>query len=443
MLKVVLSLSIIGGFRFFGLFVVMPMLSIYVMKLEGGKIDSNIAGILIGLSVSSYAISQIIFQIPFGILGDRFQKRHLIAIGLAIFSIGSFVCAFANSVEMIILGRLVQGSGAIGSLVSANIVDLVKEEKRGYAMAFMGIMIFVSFILAMIIGPSIGVRFGVDRVFLLTAFLSLLSIVLLYLTIPKSPKLEYVKQKGSYKELLKNKNILILNISVLLQKFLMTFAFTIIPIMLIHHLNMLEKDIWKVFALSALGGFIALMPGMIISEKFGRPKLVLIIAIVLFFSAYFIMNLGDKTSQLNLFIVGVILFFCAFCLQEPILQNLASKYPKIYEKSLSLGIFTTFGFLGSFFGGIIGGALFDNSSFGSIILIICSLILCWGVLVFFLNDPINYENLYLNLDSNDARKLDGLKGILEHYINKSENVLVIKFDKKEISKNEILEKVKI
>ena len=130
-------------------------------------------------------------------------------------------------------------------------------------------------------------------------------------------------------------------------------------------------------------------------------------------------------------------------MQEPILQNLASKYPKIYEKSLSLGIFTTFGFLGSFFGGIIGGALFDNSSFGSIILIICSLILCWGVLVFFLNDPINYENLYLNLDSNDARKLDGLKGILEHYINKSENVLVIKFDKKVISKNEILEKVKI
>ncbi|RDU62905.1 MFS transporter [Helicobacter sp. MIT 14-3879] len=433
MFKVVGSLSLIAGFRFFGLFVVMPTLALYAKSLGANNT------MVIGFAISSYAISQIIFQVPFGILGDRYSKRNIIAFGLIIFAIGSFICAFANNIETIILGRIIQGAGAIGSVVSAKITDLISEENRGKAMAFMGISIFVSFILAMVIGPSFGVIFGVDKLFLLTAILSLLAIIPLYTIVPKAPHLKYevLNDKKRYLVIFSNKNLTILNISVMIQKFLMTFAFTIIPITLVHHLGMNEKDIWKVFSISALFGIIAILPSMIISEKYKHPKEVLLVAIVIFAIAYLSMGLGDLDKMLILYTIGVVLFFCAFCMHEPILQNLASKYPKMQDKSLSLGIFTTFGYFGSFFGGIIGGFIFNKIDFIYIAIVIFIFMLIWFILLLFLQNPRLYENIYIKLDSNikEIKEINNIFGVIESYINN--NMLVIKFDNTKIDVNEL------
>lgn len=441
MFKIVASLSLIAGLRFFGLFVVMPVLALYALSLDANNMT------LVGMAISAYAISQIIFQIPFGILGDKYSKRNVIAAGLVVFIIGSLICAFASSVEMIIFGRIIQGAGAIGSVVSAKITDLIKEEKRGKAMAFMGVAIFISFILAMIIGPSVGMRYGVDKLFLLTAILSMFAIVLLYAIVPKAPHLEYSidTSKKTYIKILKNKNIMILNISVLLQKFLMTFAFTIIPITLVHHLGMLEKDIWKVFGISAIIGLFALIPAMIISEKYKQPKAILLVAIVFFVLAYAFMGFGDLEHKLIVFSIGVVLFFSAFCIHEPILQNLASKYPKMQEKSLSLGIFTTFGYLGSFFGGIIGGKLVENIDFIYISAIVFVLMFFWFILLFCLNNPSLQENLYIKLENipNNLDKINVISGVIESYINKSENLLIIKYDNKKIKKEVLEEQIRL
>lgn len=439
MFKIIGYLSLIAGFRFFGLFVVMPTLGLYALSLG----TTNTA--LIGFAISSYAISQIIFQIPFGVLGDKYSKRNVIALGLVIFAIGSLICAFANSIEMVILGRIVQGAGAIGSVVSAKITDLIKEEKRGSAMAFMGISIFISFILAMLIGPSFGIRFGLDKLFLLTAILSLLTIIPLYALVPKAPHLEYTinMDKKSYTKVLKNKNIMLLNISVLFQKFLMTFAFSIIPIILVHHLGLDKNEIWKVFATSALFGIIALAPSMIIAEKFRRPKGVLLFAIALFAIAYLLMGFGDSKQMLILYSIGVVMFFCAFCMHEPILQNLASKYPKMQEKSLSLGIFTTFGYIGSFFGGVIGGILLKKAYFLDVSVIIAVVMVLWFILLLFLENPKFTENLYIRLNSNiNVKQINAISGVIESYVNKSENLLVIKFNNKETSKEDLEKQIK-
>ncbi|RAX54854.1 hypothetical protein CCY99_01495 [Helicobacter sp. 16-1353] len=441
MFKIVGSLSLIAGLRFFGLFVVMPVLALYAISLDANNMT------LIGLAISSYAISQIIFQIPFGILGDKYSKRNVIAMGLVIFIIGSLICAFASSVEMIIIGRIVQGAGAIGSVVSAKITDLIKEEKRGKAMAFMGVAIFISFILAMIIGPSVGMRYGVDKLFLLTALLSFFAIILLYAIVPKAPHLEYTidTNKKMYLNILKNKNIMILNISVLLQKFLMTFAFTIIPITLVHHLGMLEKDIWKVFGISAIIGLLALIPAMIIAEKYKKPKAIILIAIIFFAIAYMLMGFGDLRDKLIIFSIGVVLFFSAFCIHEPLLQNLASKYPKMQEKSLSLGIFTTFGYLGSFLGGVVGGKLFEKIDFIYISVIIAIFVLCWFILFIFLNNPSLQENIYMKLKiiPKNLDNINAISGVIESYINKSENLLVVKYNNKKIKKEILEEKIRL
>lgn len=444
MLRFVLPLSLIGGLRFFGLFVIMPVIAVYASNL-----DSNFdikSSTLVGLAVGSYAISQIIFQIPFGYLGDKYSKRHLIAFGLFVFIVGSLICAFATSIEMLILGRIIQGAGAFGSLINAKISDLIREENRGNAMAFLGITIFMSFILAMVVGPKIGIAYGVDKLFLLTAALSLFGIIILYATIPKASHMQYTfhNEKTSYMELLKDRNIFILNISVLLQKFLMTFAFTLIPVMLVRDLGMVKDNIWIVFSLSALAGFVALAPGMIISEKYKQPKAVLIFGIVLFAISYLLMGFGDSNTNLVLFVIGAILFFCAFCIQEPILQNLASKYPKIHQKSLSLGIFTTFGYLGSFFGGMIGGVFFYNTNFTNIAICICIVMFIWAFIMYFLKNPRDMKNLYLDMnaiDSSNINKLQEIDGVIETYINKTENLLIIKFDDKKVLEDNLIAQI--
>lgn len=443
MFKIVSSLSLIAGLRFFGLFVVTPVLSLYAISLNA---DHKNDMALVGFAISAYAISQIIFQIPFGILGDRYSKRNVIAFGLIIFIIGSLICAYATSIEMIIVGRIVQGAGAIGSVVSAKITDLVLEEKRGKAMAFMGIAIFISFILAMIIGPSIGMKYGVDKLFILTAILSLFSIILLYTLVPKAPHLEYLSTTDilKYTNIIKNKNIMILNLSVLVQKFLMTFAFTIIPVILVHHLGMNEKSIWIVFALSAVIGLFMVAPCMVVSEKYKKPKAVLLFGIVLFCLAFIFMGAGDTKQNLVIYSIGVILFFGAFCIQEPILQNLASKYPKMQEKSISLGIFTTFGYLGSFFGGIIGGKLFNHMDFAYIAIFLLIFMIAWFVVLLMLANPSLQENLYITLDR-DIENLDSinsLNGVIESYINKSQKLLVIKYNNKIVSKEKLSDKIK-
>lgn len=425
MFKITASLSIIAALRFFGLFVVMPTLALFVRDF-GVKNT-----IIIGFAISAYAISQIIFQVPFGILGDKYSKRAVITFGLVIFAIGSLVCAFSNSVEMLIFGRILQGAGAIGSVISAKITDLVIEEKRGKAMAFMGICIFISFIVAMIAGSVIGVKFGTDKLFLLTAFLAVLAIIPLWTFIPKAPHLQYFSgEKEHYLRLFANKNLMLLNISVCLQKFLMSFAFIIIPIMLISHLKMNENDIWQIFSLSAIIGLFSIMPSIIIAEKKKLPKEILLFSIALFGVAFLLMGFGDKNQSLILYTIGVVGFFCAFCMSEPILQNLASKYPKIQDKSLSLGIFTTFGYLGSFFGGIIGGLIFDKFDFIAVVWILVAIIAIWFIALLLLKNPKIAENLYITLDSSikTIAEINAIYGVIESYINQNENLLIIKFD---------------
>ncbi|WP_300955757.1 MFS transporter, partial [Helicobacter rodentium] len=194
LIKQSLPLSLILASRFFGLFIVMPVLSLYALSLEGSS------PILIGIAMGGYALTQVLFQIPFGFLSDKFGRKSLIALGLVIFALGSLLCALSQDIYMLILGRFLQGAGAVGGVVSAMIADLVREENRTKAMAFMGATISLSFTFALILGPILGAHYGIPSLFWITCALAIFGIVVLFFAVPNAPKVTYrfANQSGDY-----------------------------------------------------------------------------------------------------------------------------------------------------------------------------------------------------------------------------------------------------
>ncbi|WP_104722403.1 MFS transporter [Helicobacter mesocricetorum] len=436
LLKQVIPLGFIIGFRFFGLFVVMPLLALYTLSLEG------VTPILVGVVVGGYALTQVLFQIPFGILSDRIGRKSIIFIGLLIFACGSFICALSDNIYMLIIGRLLQGAGAIGGVVSAMIADLVKEESRTKAMALMGGIISLSFTAALIIGPLLGAALGVKSLFGITCALGILGIAILVFFVPNAPKITYSFNGDDFKynDILKNKNLLIMNLTNFLQKGFMTLAFLIIPIALVKAFDMSKNELYQIYIPAAVLGFLAMIPAAIVAEKRGRFKSVLVFGILLFVLAYFLMG----SSNQWIFIAGILIFFIGFSMHEPIMQSLASRYCKAHQKGSALGVFTSFGYLGSFLGALVGAHLYEFFGMFSISIFVAIVSLLWILSLVFLANPTFHKMLYLPLkESEGLESLSSLQGVLEWYINECECIAVIKYDKHLISEEEIMRFVKL
>lgn len=423
MFKAILPLSFVVFLRFLGLFIVLPVISLYVAEF------GETSAILLGLAVSGAYLTQIIFQTPFGILSDKIDRKKVVMAGLFIFLIGSVICALADNIYMLILGRFIQGAGAIGGVVSAQITDLVREEQRTGAMAIMGGGIFASFTLAMLIGPIIGGYVGVAWLFWLTALLTVISMILL-LVVPATPKISYSFKQKPQKSA-RNLNLTIMNCSSFLEKMFMTLIFVVIPLCFVNELGSHKEDLWKIYTPAALCGIFALAPASILAEKYGRAKLVLGYGVGLFLLAYMLLAIGGAENYLWLFVAGITLFFIGFATLEPIMQSLTSKYAKAHERGKALGVFTTYAYAGSFAGGVLGGVLYHHFGImwiGIIVSIICAL---WLGSLLFLANPTKQKNLYLPISEYDSDKiatLESTNGIIEIYTNDTEGVIVLKYN---------------
>lgn len=423
MFKAILPLSFVVFLRFLGLFIVLPVISLYVAEF------GETSAILLGLAVSGAYLTQIIFQTPFGILSDKIDRKKVVMAGLLIFLIGSVICALADNIYMLILGRFIQGAGAIGGVVSAQITDLVREEQRTGAMAIMGGGIFASFTLAMLIGPIIGGYVGVAWLFWLTALLTVISMILL-LVVPATPKISYSFKQKPQKSA-RNLNLTIMNCSSFLEKMFMTLIFVVIPLCFVNELGAHKEDLWKIYTPAALCGIFALAPASILAEKYGRAKLVLGYGVGLFLIAYMLLAIGGAENYLWLFVAGITLFFIGFATLEPIMQSLTSKYAKAHERGKALGVFTTYAYAGSFAGGVLGGVLYHHFGImwiGIIVSIICVL---WLGSLLFLANPTKQKNLYLPISeyaSDKIATLESTNGIIEIYTNDTEGVIVLKYN---------------
>ncbi|CAA6806881.1 MAG: Putative transport protein [uncultured Campylobacterales bacterium] len=436
-MKNVFTLSFIIALRFLGLFIVLPVLSLYALELEYSTT------FLVGFVMGGYALTQIVFQIPFGRLSDKVGRKQAVYIGLVIFIIGSIVCAMADDIYTLIIGRLIQGSGAISAVIIAMISDFTIEEKRGKAMAIMGMSIGASFAVSMILGPIIGAKYGLDKLFIVTAVLSFIALILMIAKVENPPTIShsYDTKKINIKSLFKDHKLGRMFLTFFFHSSVVTMAFLIIPIIMNNDFLWDRSELWKIYMFAIGMGILSMPLAVIFGEIRGRGKEVFLISIALIAIGFVIMT---QTSSLVLFICGVMSFFLGFNMFEPLLQSFVSKYAKIHQKGLSLSVANTFSYLGAFVGGISGGYIlqeFGKESLGFFVLGICVL---WFFWILTLKRPASSKNLYLNFDEYNESKLnllDNKTGIIEYYTNITQKILVIKYEK-EIDEKEIINTIR-
>lgn len=427
MLKTVLSLSFVVGSRFFGLFIILPVFGLYASNLNNS--NTMLAGVAIGI----YALMQMIFQIPFGAMSDKFGRKNVMSLGLVIFIIGSLICGFTNDIYWMIFGRFLQGSGAVGSVAIAMISDFTSEEKRGKAMAIMGMMIGAAFGLSMVLGPYLSARYGLGVLFHISTALTLICIILLYTTVPEEIKISSLQKKVSIIEILVQKDLALMNLTNFLQKMLLTMTFFVIPIVLVTKLGFMEKNLWIVYSISMVFGFIAMGMAGFMGEKRGLSKMILLLGISFFIFSYVCFVVANSKI---LFIIGVILFFIGFNMHEPIMQSAASKFAKSDQKGAVLGVFNAAGYFGTFVGGIGGGVMLENLGIHYLAAIIAIICIIWFLLLISLTNPANFKNIYLkNSEIFDLSSLENRVGFIEAYRKNSE--IVVKFNNKFISENDV------
>jgi multidrug resistance protein len=436
--KTVLPLSAILSLRFFGLFLVLPVLSAYALNLPGAT------PILIGVIVGGYALTQAIFQVPFGVMSDKIGRKPTLLIGLVIFLVGSIICAISTDIYTLMVGRFLQGAGAIGAVIPAMISDLVNEESRGKAMALMGGTIAISFAAAMALGPVIAGYFGFSSLFWIAGILSILSMIVLFTNVPTPPRIRHIYHSSTTtKDILKDPNLLSMIITNGMQKGLMTVSFVLIPIFLTRpEYGFLwdKKDLWQAFMPAMVMGLLAMGPAAVFGEKYNKPREIFLISIVLFIVAFTLMGFATKSWE---FIAGVVSFFMAFNMMEPLVQSMISKYAKVHQKGAALGIANGFAYFMTFIGGAAAGIALQYSSREVFIITLIIITTLWLLWTFKMSNPHRYSHLYISMDHVDMDKLNALEHehIAEWFINETENIVAVKYRKDMVEEEAIKAKI--
>jgi multidrug resistance protein len=441
MFKKVLPLSSILFLRFLGLFLVLPVLSVYALDLEGAT------PFLVGVIVGGYALTQAIFQVPFGSMSDKIGRKPTILFGLLIFFIGSLICAYSTDIYTLMIGRFLQGAGAIGAVVTAMIADLVEEKTRGHAMAIMGGFIALSFAVAMALGPVLASSFGISAIFFITAVLAIISIVILFTKVPTPPKIKHIYNKDAKtSDIIKDPNLLGMIIINAMQKGLMTAAFVIIPVFLTkpeYGFNWEKSELWMVYVPAMIAGLLAMGPAAVFGEKRNIPKQIFMLSIVLFTASFLMMGL---TTSSGVFVTAVILFFVAFNMMEPLVQSMISKFAKVHQKGAALGISNSAAYFMTFIGGTFAGLYLDISSRETLGFTVAIISILWLLFTAVkMKNPIKYSHLITPENEVDFDKLKTLESehIAEWFVNETEKVVIVKYHQEQLSEDDLKAKISL
>lgn len=371
--RAVFALSSIFALRMLGLFMIFPVFSTYAAQFHG------YTPALLGIALGIYGLTQALLQLPLGLFSDCFGRKPIITLGLLVFACGSVVAATSHTIYGIIIGRALQGAGAIGSTLMATVADLTSEKNRTPAMAIIGLTIAITFAMAMILGPVISSYLSITGIFWLTSILALMGIVILYLLVPNPQQNTAQNSSQSLTTLLKSvltqTDLLRLDAGIFMQHAILTASFVVIPIILTQHLNVTVKHHWIMYLPVLLLSFVTAIPFIIIAEKKHRMKEVFLGAIFLISCS----QLSLLLTHQHLVTLGISLFFffCGFNLLEACLPSLISKTAPVHCKGTAMGIYSCAQFFGIFCGGALGGWLYGHFQISSVFICNTSLALIW------------------------------------------------------------------
>jgi len=377
-LRATVSLASIFALRMLGLFMIMPVFSIYAKTISGGD---NV--LLVGIALGAYGATQSLFYIFYGWVSDKLGRKPVIAFGLIVFAIGSFVAAVGHSMTWIIVGRVIQGMGAVSSAVIAFIADLTTDENRTKAMAMVGGSIGVSFAVAIVGAPIVFQWIGMSGLFTVIGFLSILAVGVVIWIVPDAPK-PPVHVKAPFAEVLHNVELLRLNFGVLVLHATQTALFLVVPRILVTG-GLPVASHWKVY-LPVMGlAFVLMVPAIIAAEKRGKMKVVMVSAIALILIGQLLLSAAPHTLWA---VAGVLfVYFLGFNVLEASQPSLVSKLAPGTRKGAAAGVYNTTQSIGLALGGVMGGWLLKVDGQSAVFLACSGLVLAWLIVAANMKQP--------------------------------------------------------
>ncbi len=360
--------------RMFGLFMIFPVFSVYANQYQ------NTTPYLIGLVIGIYGLTQALLQIPFGYLSDQVGRKPMLVIGLSMFFLGSVVAANATDIINVVIGRALQGSGAISAVLMALLADFVSPKQRAKANALVGMQIGIAFMLSLLIGPLIVVNLGISGLFWTITALSIVALIIVISLPNTKPRAQYTLSLPNIKQVL-NTQLLRFNFSIFTLHLILTCAFIIVPIMLVEN-NIVApdlKDNWRLYLPVILVSFAGMLPMIILAEKYHKHKQVLLVAISILMGSQ--MLFYQIELNYTSFFILLTLFFIAFNALEAMLPSLISKTAKANKRGLAMGFYSTSQFLGAFIGGVFGGWIYYTYGLNSVFLFTAFMAIIWWLIM--------------------------------------------------------------
>jgi len=365
------SLAGVFGLRMLGLFLILPVFALHAPQLAGGD---NLT--LVGIALGAYGLSQAILQIPFGMASDRWGRKRVIYGGLIIFAAGSFVAAAATDIWMAIIGRTLQGAGAISSVVVALAADLTREQHRTKIMAMIGAMIGLAFAVSLVLAPILYQWIGMGGLFALTGVLCLAAIAVVKFLVPEVPPGERRPPPAAraLREALAPE-LLRVNLGIFVLHLVQMAMFVVLPLRLVDA-GLELPDHWKLYLPAVLVSFALMAPAVFYADRRNRPKPVMVGAVALLVMVE--MSLGTTRTVMG-HALAILLFFVAFNVLEALLPSLVSRLAPEQARGTAIGVYNTTQTMGLFFGGLVGGWLAKHYGAGAVYVSCALLSLLWLV----------------------------------------------------------------
>jgi predicted MFS family arabinose efflux permease len=431
-LRASLSLASIYMLRMLGMFLILPVFSVFARDIP------DATPVRVGLAISAYGLTQAVFQIPFGLWSDRYGRKPLIALGLALFALGSALAALSDSIYGIIAGRALQGAGAVAAVVMALAADLTREEHRTKAMALIGVSIGLSFALAMVAGPVLSNWMGLKGLFWIITGLALLGIVVLFTVVPTPAVSRFHRdaevRTGAFAKVLANPELLRLDFGIFCLHLILTATFVVLPLVLRDSLNLEAARHWHIYLPVFALALLTMVPFVILAEKKRRMKTVFLVFIALVAAA----DAGFAELGHNFLTVFGLLyvFFTGFNLLEATLPSMVSKIAPPDLKGTAMGIYSTAQFLGAFAGGAGGGWIYGHYGIAQVFLYCAGAALLWLIVAAGMRPPRHVSSLLVNvggLTREQASRLSGrllqIPGVAEAVVLAEDGVAYLKVDR--------------
>jgi MFS family permease len=432
--RAALSLASIFALRMLGLFMILPVFALYADHLAG------VTPLLMGLAIGIYGLTQALLQIPFGMASDRIGRKPVIAVGLLIFAVGSVVAAMADTIHGVILGRALQGSGAVAAAVMALAADLTREEHRSKAMAVIGMTIGFSFLIAMVAGPVLNHWIGVPGIFWLTALLAVGGVGVLFFLVPTPKKSSFHRDAepvpAQFGRVLREPELLRLDFGIFVLHMVLTATFVVIPLAL-RNAGLSVSEHWHLYLPVMVLAMGLAVPFIIIAEAKRQMKGVFVGAVAALLLAQLLLA-WDHQGALSIGVL-LLLFFTAFNLLEATLPSLVSKVAHADNKGTAMGVYASSQFMGAFIGGVSGGWAYGVWGATGVFLFNAVLLLAWFLTAATMRPPRYLVSELLRVGTQTVesaialeQELLRLAGVVEASVCTEDGVAYMKLDKQQV-----------